>query len=86
MSEQWQDPRVGVLTPEQEQVADELWKNKGVMEALDGLGIKLADNKGIEAGKEALIKKIGIEKAKEVLTWLYQVIDAIFIVLTHHQE
>lgn len=82
----WIDPRKGVLTPGQEKFGDDLWVNKGIMEAVDGLAISIADNKGLQAAKEAVIKKLGEDKAEEYVTFLYQVVDAIFVGLGYTEE
>jgi hypothetical protein len=65
--------RKGVLTPQQEEQLDSLIKLDGIMEALDGPAIKLADNKGIEALKSKI--------PEDYLPVVYEIVDAIFLAL-----
>jgi len=62
--------RKGFLTPEQENKLDELIELKGIAEALDGTGIKLADNLVLEKLKEKI--------PADILPVIYEVIDEIF--------
>jgi hypothetical protein len=71
------DERKGFLTREQEKVLDDLIELKGVAEALDGLGIRLLDDQGLEFAKGKLIEKLG-DKAEEILPIVYEIIDTIF--------
>lgn len=64
------EERKGILTPNQEKGADELWVNKGVMEAVDGPAIKLADNQVIERLKG----KIPVEYHSSI----YEIVDELF--------
>ena len=49
--------RKGAFTPKQEKFIDEVIVLKGAAEMLDGPAIQLADNVGLEAAKNALLKK-----------------------------
>ena len=40
------EERKGFFTPEQEKLLDDLYDGKGIVEALDGLAIRSADNYG----------------------------------------
>jgi len=72
-----EDTRIGFLTPEQEQLADDFIDAKGAVEAIDGIVIRLADNKGLEAAKKKIVEKWG----QEVLPDIYEVVDVLFVVL-----
>lgn len=63
------EERKGFLTPNQEKGLDELWVNKGLVEAADGPAIRLADNLGLERAKK--------EIPAEYLPVIYGVIDEI---------
>ena len=41
--EEFKDTREGFLTPEEEQILDDLYEAKGIIEALDGMVIRIAD-------------------------------------------
>lgn len=64
------EERKGFLTPEQEQIVDDLIELKGIPEALDGTAIKLADNQGLE--------KLKAKIPVDLLPVVYEVIDEIF--------
>lgn len=68
------ETRRGAMTPEQQKILDELlkWKS-GAAEAVDGLGIQLVDDIGIEA----LLKKAD-EANPEIRSYVYQVVDLLF--------
>lgn len=64
------EDRKGVLTKEQEQILDDLIKLRGIPEALDGVVIRIIDDKAIER----LIAPLKSETKQLV----YEVIDTIF--------
>ena len=64
------EERKGFLTPEQEQIVDDLYEGKGIDEALDGPTIRLADNLGLQRLKEKI--------PPEVLPFVYEIIDEVF--------
>jgi len=64
------EERKGFLTPEQEQQLDEVIVLKGISEALDGTGIRLADNLVLDKLKEKI--------PADVLPIVYEVIDEVF--------
>jgi len=64
------DERKGFLLPEQEKILDDLYKGKGIDEAVDGLLIKLGDNMGLE--------KLKAKLRPEDLPIVYGIIDEIF--------
>lgn len=68
------DSRIGFLTPEQEVIADKLYKAKGLMEKLDGKIIQLGDNKIGQALKKKIINKHGEDKLEAI----YDIVDLIF--------
>ena len=65
-----EEERVGFLLPEQEKQLDDLIELKGIAEAVDGLAIKMADNKGLELLKAKI--------PAEYLPVIYEVVDEIF--------
>lgn len=65
--------RKGFFTPDQEKMLDDLYDGKGILEALDGVAIRLADNKGLEKLKEKI--------PEDVLPVIYEIIDQIFIAI-----
>ena len=67
------EDRKGVLTKEQEETLDKLFKNSGIVEALDGVAIKMVDNIAIE--------KLKAKIPTEYLPMVYEIIDQIFIAL-----
>jgi len=67
------EERKGVLTKEQEEILDKLFKNSGIVEALDGVAIKMVDNIAIE--------KLKAKIPTEYLPMVYEIIDQIFIAL-----
>jgi hypothetical protein len=68
------EERKGFLTPEQEVVLDGLIKwNNALAEKLDGAGIRLIDNQGLEKLKATLA-----EKHPEAIPVVYQIIDTLF--------
>lgn len=67
------EDRKGVLTKEQEEILDKLFKNSGIVEALDGVAIKMVDNIAIE--------KLKAKIPTEYLPMVYEIIDQIFIAL-----
>jgi len=68
------EERKGFLTPDQEKILDELIKfDSTIAEKLDGVGIQLIDNQGLERLKGALV-----EKYPDSLDLVYQIIDALF--------
>ncbi len=69
------EKRQGFLTKEQEQKIDDLIKS-GILEPIDGVVIRLADDKGLEALKVKLE-----EKYPEAVPIVYEVVDAIFEML-----
>lgn len=70
------EERKGFLTPEQEKKLDALIELKGVMEAVDGPAIKIADNVGLEKLKAKIVAE-----NPELLDIIYQVIDEIMAAL-----
>ena len=64
------DTREGFLTPEQEKILDDLYEGKGIIEAVDGLAIRIADNKGLQQLKSKI--------PSDVLPVIYEVIDSVF--------
>jgi len=64
------EERKGFFTPEQEQILDDLYEGKGIVEALDGLAIRAADNYGLQKLKEKI--------PETYLPIIYEVIDQIF--------
>lgn len=69
-----EDTRKGFLTPEQEKTLDELIKfDNALAEKLDGVGIQLIDNQGLERTKSIIL-----EKYPESLPLIYTVIDGLF--------
>ena len=67
------EERKGVLTKEQEEILDKLIKNSGIVEALDGVAIKMIDNIAIEKAKAKI--------PAEYLPTVYEIVDQIFIAL-----
>ena len=68
------ETRKGVLTPEQEQLLDDILKfNNKLAETFDGPAIKVVDNQGIERLKAKLLEKY--PGADEIL---YQIVDVLF--------
>ena len=65
--------RKGFFTPEQEKVLDDLYEAKGIMEALDGTMIRLADNVGLE--------KLKAKIPADVLPIVFEVIDQVFLAI-----
>lgn len=70
--------RKGILTEDQEKLLDELIKLKGIPEKLDGLAIRLIDNKAIPI----LLKSLP-DPVKEII---FDVIDMIFDTLQELTE
>lgn len=68
--EEFKDTREGFLTPEEEQILDDLYEAKGIIEALDGMVIRIADNKGLQQLKSKI--------PNEMLPTIYEVVDSIF--------
>ena len=64
------EERKGFLTPEQEQVLDDLIELKGMAELIDGTVIKLTDNMGLE--------KLKAKIPADILPTVYAVVDEIF--------
>lgn len=64
------EERKGFLTPEQEQIVDDLIELKGIQEALDGTAIKLADNQ--------ILERIKGKIPTDMLPIVYEVVDEIF--------
>ena len=62
--------RKGVMTPEQEQILDDLIKVPGIGEALDGPAISIIDNQGIDR----LLEKATPETKQAI----YEVVDILF--------
>lgn len=67
------ETRKGILTEQQEKTLDELLKLKGIPEKIDGIVIRLVDNKGLH-----LLMKTLPDTVKE-LVW--SIVDMIFEVL-----
>ena len=67
------EERKGILTKEQEEILDKLIKNSGLVEAVDGVAIKMIDNIAIE--------KLKAKIPEEYLPVVYQLIDEIFVTL-----
>jgi len=67
------EDRKGVLTKEQEEVLDKLFKNSGIVEAMDGVVIRMVDNLAIE--------KLKAKIPEEYLPMVYEIIDEIFVSL-----
>lgn len=67
------EERKGILTKEQEEILDKLIKNSGLVEAVDGVAIKMVDNIAIE--------KLKAKIPAEYLPVVYQLIDEIFVTL-----
>ena len=67
------EERKGVLTKEQEEILDKLFKNSGIVEALDGVAIKMIDNIAIEKLKSKI--------PADYLPIVYQIIDEVFVAL-----
>jgi len=67
------EERKGILTKEQEEILDKLIKNSGLVEAVDGVAIKMIDNIAIE--------KLKAKIPAEYLPVVYQLIDEIFVTL-----
>lgn len=67
------EERKGFFTPNQEKGIDELIELKGIAEKLDGLAIKLADNKGLE--------KLKSKVPGEYLPVIYEVVDEVLLAL-----
>lgn len=66
--------RKGFFTPEQEKMLDDLYDGKGIIEALDGMAIRLVDNQGLERLKSKI--------PENVLPIVYQIIDEICAAIT----
>jgi len=64
------EERKGFFTPDQEKLLDDLYEGKGIVEALDGLVIRSADNYGLE--------KLKLKIPEEYLPLMYEVIDQVF--------
>lgn len=64
------EERKGFFTPEQEKILDDLYEGSGIVEAMDGTVIRLADNLGLEKIKEKI--------PPEVLPFVYEIIDEVF--------
>ena len=64
------EERKGFLTPPQQEIIDKLYKAKGLMEAADGVIIRLADDVGLE--------KIKTKIPAEYLPFVYEVVDTLF--------
>lgn len=75
------EERKGFLTEDQEAKLDSLIELKGVMEALDGPAIKIADNQGLQKLKEKIEKDY-----PGVIPYVYEVIDTIFEVIPDVKE
>jgi len=67
------DTRKGFLTPEQEQIADDVIELKGIYEVVDGPAIRIADNVGLQKLKEKYLKE-----KPEALKYIYDFIDEVF--------
>ena len=65
--------RNGLLTPKQEELADDLYDANGIMELIDGPAIKIADNVGLQKLKELI--------PVEFHQTLYDIVDQIFLML-----
>lgn len=66
--------RKGFFTPNQEKMLDDLYEGKGIVEALDGMAIRLVDNQGLERLKKQI--------PEDVLPVIYEVIDEICAAIT----
>jgi len=75
------DDRLGFLTPDEEKKADTYLKLKGLWEAVDGPAIKVADNRGLQ-----LLKEKFLADKPDVISIVYEVIDAIFAILPDISE
>lgn len=68
-----EDTRKGFLREDQEQKLDDLYEfQNAVAEKLDGPGIRLADNQGLER-----LKPMINEKWPDALPVIYEIVDAI---------
>lgn len=72
------EERKGVMTPQQEKFADSLWDNTGILELVDGIIIRAADDVGLQKAKEQIPEKY----------WpmIYNMVDQLFIVLGSKSE
>lgn len=70
------DTRKGFLTDEEQEQADFLWKNSGLLESVDGVAISIADNQGLERLKPQILAKY-----PDALPLIYEIVDAIFAAL-----
>ncbi len=61
--------RKGVFTQEQEELLDKLFVNSGIVEAMDGVAIRMVDNIAIE--------KIKAKIPAEYLPMVYEIIDEV---------
>lgn len=68
------EERKGWLTPDQQQIIDDLYQTTGVKEMFDGKVIQLIDDKGGEFIKEKIVAKYG----KEILPDIYEIVDLLF--------
>lgn len=64
------EERKGFLTPAQQELLDKLYKAKGIVEAADGIIIRLADDIGLEKAKAKI--------PAEYLPFVYEVVDTLF--------
>lgn len=65
--------RKGVFTQEQEEILDKLFVNSGIVEAMDGVAIKMVDN--------VIIEKLKAKIPAEYLPTVYEIIDEVMSAL-----
>ena len=65
--------RKGVFTQEQEEILDKLFVNSGIVEAMDGVAIKMVDN--------VIIEKLKAKIPAEYLPTVYEIIDEVMLAL-----